>query len=88
MVLVPPAEANEGSGVSGAIFFTPAPGILKTMISLTTPASMIAWRRLPGPESLVLVTVKVAAGKAAAARMEASKAAGARRRTGKVCAKA
>src|SRR6266542_1019019 len=48
--------------------WTPAPGVLKTIVSApeVALASRIAWRKEPGPESFVLVTVNVAEAEAAA----------------------
>jgi hypothetical protein len=50
-----------GRSVVGAIVWTPDPGMLKAITPPlpTASASRIAWRNEPGPESLVLVTVKV-----------------------------
>ena len=50
----------------GDIVFTPLPGILKLIVSVPAAAlaSSIACRKLPAPLSLVLVTVKIAAGAA------------------------
>ena len=55
------------------IVWTPAPGMLKAIVSkpAVALASRIAWRNEPGPLSSVFVTVKVAA-KAPAARIDAA----------------
>ena len=54
---------DAGSSEVGMIVCTPAPGMLKSIVSAPALAlaSRIAWRSEPGPESLVFVTVKVAA---------------------------
>jgi hypothetical protein len=53
-----------GYSESGAIVLTPEPGMLKLMLSRPGEAllSIIACRRLPGPESFVFTTVNVAKG--------------------------
>ena len=52
-----------GRRLRGVMVWTPAPGMAKTIVSApgAVSASRIAWRSDPAPESLVLVTVKVAA---------------------------
>ncbi len=57
-----------GRPEASAIVCTPEPGIAKAMSSLPgfAFAERIAWRSEPAPESLVLVTVKVAADSTAA----------------------
>lgn len=52
-----------GRGLANVIVRTPAPGMLKRMVSAPAAAlaSVMAWRKDPGPLFPVLVTVKVAA---------------------------
>src|SRR6188508_1595265 len=52
-----------GSHVVSTIVWTPAPGMLKSIVSAPglAFASVIAWRSDPAPESALVVTVKVAA---------------------------
>src|ERR1044071_313489 len=56
-------SVTTGSGERGLMVWTPAPGMLKVMLS--TPAvafaSRMAWRREPAPASFVFVTTKPAA---------------------------
>src|SRR5262245_30027134 len=54
---------NGSRELAGVIVWTPAPGMLNAIVSRPgfPFASRIAWRSDPGPESLVFVTVKVAA---------------------------
>jgi hypothetical protein len=65
-----------GSAVVGEIVWTPEPGIANAIVSGPglVFASRIAWRRLPAPESAVVVTVKVAAvsGAVASSRQRSS----------------
>jgi hypothetical protein len=59
-----------GRAEAGAIVWTPEPVIANAIVSKPglAFASRIAWRRLPAPESAVVVTVKVAAVSGAATR--------------------
>jgi hypothetical protein len=52
-----------GSHVVKTIVWTPAPGMLKSIVSAPgfAFASRIAWRSEPAPESALVVTVNVAA---------------------------
>src|ERR1043166_8923891 len=52
-----------GKGLAGAIENGAAPGILKTITSVSPSllASRMAWRNEPAPLSFVVVTLKVAA---------------------------
>ena len=55
----------------GWIVCAPGPGMLKAMVSVPKLAfaSKIAWRKLPEPESAVVVTVKVIAETGETARL-------------------
>src|SRR4051812_26609191 len=72
-----------GSQVVSTIVWTPAPGIAKAIVSAPGVAleSRIAWRRDPAPESVVVVTVKVAAESDAAAAKKSTAACRTRRTT-------
>src|SRR6266536_1120272 len=65
-MVAPASSVRGGKAVRGLIVWTPGPGMLKAIGSApgAALASRVAWRRGLGPESLVFVTVKVAAGAA------------------------
>src|SRR5262249_18510558 len=59
MTTGPPAAVIVGRAVPGLMVCTPAPGLLKAMVSVPAweLASRIAWRSDPAPEASVLTTV-------------------------------